>query len=414
MQAHYSSYLKRWLAHIHYLAVEIGPRGPTTEGERRGAEYCQQVLAGLGLPARLEPFAGAWTIFRPHVFFALAMLAAFALYPLGGRVSAGLAALLSAAALVSELMELSFAGNPLRWLVRKAPSQNAVAVLSPAGEHHQDLVLVGHVDTQRTPVFFRTPGWVSVYQGFTTVAFVLFAAQVLLYLLGTLTQWPWIWPASIPCALCALTMIVFFLHADRTPFTAGANDNATAAGLVLALAEALYAEPPQHTRVWLVCTGCEETQHYGAIDFYRRHRDELVRPVSVVLEMLGCAGPAWLTQEGIVVPFRADPALVALAEDLAREHPEWGAYPVQIKGGNTEMADALRAGIPAIAILGQEPDGTVPYWHQVGDTVDKLDPRVMARAYGFVWAFVQALDARAQAGVAAERNRSGQTQHSKE
>ena len=38
-----------------------------------------------------------------------------------------------------------------------------------------------------------------------------------------------------------------------------------------------------------------------------------------------------------------------------------------------EMADALRAGIPAITISGQGPDGEMPYWHQVEDTVDKLD-----------------------------------------
>jgi hypothetical protein len=398
MQPHNRPYLDRWLAHVRYLAETIGARGPTTDGERRGSEYCRQTLADLGLPARLEGFAGAWSIFRPHVYFALAMLLAFALYPLGGRVGAGVAAALASTALVSELLELSFVGNPLRWLVRKGPSQNAVATLDPAGEHRQDLVLLGHVDTQRTPIFFRTPRWVSVYQNYTTVAFVLFAAQVVLYWLGTVTQWAWIWPASIPCALCALTMVAFFYHADRTPFTAGANDNATAAGLLLALAEHLRAEPLQHTRVWFACTGCEETQHYGAIDFYRRHRGELLRPTSVVFELYGCDGPAWLTQEGIVVPFHADPALVALAEELSGAHPEWGAYPVQIRGGNTEMADALRAGIPAITLTGQGPHGEMPYWHQAADTFDKLDPQVMERAYAFAWAFIRALDAHAQHG----------------
>lgn len=51
------------------------------------------------------------------------------------------------------------------------------------------------------------------------------------------------------------------IEADRTPFTAGANDNASAVGLVLTLAEALVKQPLQHTRVWLACTGCEEVQH---------------------------------------------------------------------------------------------------------------------------------------------------------
>jgi hypothetical protein len=394
MKPNHELHVERWLQHVRSLAQEIGPRGSTTEGERQGSAYCQEVLTGLGLEARTEPFVGARSIFVPHVLFAGAMLFACIVYPFAGRTSALLAALLSIVALASELMELSFRDNPLRRLAPKGPSQNVVATVSPAGEHRRDLVLIGHVDSQRTPIFFSTPRWVSVYQGFTTLAFVVFAAQVVLYGLGAVTLWPWIWPASIPCALCAIVMAAFFIHADRTPYTAGANDNATGAGLLLALAEHLQAEPLQHTRVWLACTGCEETQHYGAIDFFRRHGAQLEQGTAIVFETLGCAGPSWLTREGIVIPFYADRGLVALAEGLAAEHPQWGAYPVVIVGGNTEMADALRAGIPAITISGQGPDGEMPYWHQVGDTVEVLDPEVMGRAYAFAWALIRALDTR--------------------
>jgi hypothetical protein len=114
--------------------------------------------------------------------------------------------------------------------------------------------------------------------------------------------------------------------------------------------------------------------------------------VALVFEMLGCAGPAWLTQEGIVIPFHSDAGLVSLAERLAADHPEWKAHASQIKGGNTEMADALRVGIPAITIIGMGANGEMPYWHQVEDTFDKMDPEVMERAYGFIGAFIQALD----------------------
>lgn len=59
------------------------------------------------------------------------------------------------------------------------------------------------------------------------------------------------------------------------------------------------------------------------------------------------------------------------------------------------MADALRVGIPAITFIGMGPRGESPYWHQVEDTFDKMDPEVMERAYAFIWAFAQALDTRA-------------------
>ncbi len=73
-------------------------------------------------------------------------------------------------------------------------------------------------------------------------------------------------------------------------------------------------------------------------------------------------------------------------------HPEWGAYATHISGGNTEMADALRNKIPAITLTGMTRRGHAPYWHQVGDTYDKIDGRVLNRAYAFTWAYLHLLD----------------------
>jgi len=381
-----------WLEHIRVLSVEIGPRGSTTDGERKGSEYCRQTLERIGLSPQVEPFKSARSIFQPHLFASIAMLAAFAIYPLFGRASAAFAALLTAITLASDLLELSFRDNLIRRLVSKGPSQNIVAIFHPASEPLHDLILMGHVDSQRTPIIFTSKAWLATYQNFTTVAFVGFAVQVLLYILGAVTQWSWIWPLSAISALCAVLLAAMCLQADSTPFTRGANDNATAAGLVLTLAEQMKTEPLIHTRIWLVCTGCEEAQHYGAIDFFRRHKTELQHPKALVFEMLGCGGPAWLIREGIIVPFHADQGLVRLAEQISTDHPELDGYPTHITGGNTEMADALRLGIPAITITGLGPQGEAPYWHQVEDTFDKMDKNALTRNYAFVWNMVQALD----------------------
>ena len=128
------------------------------------------------------------------------------------------------------------------------------------------------------------------------------------------------------------------------------------------------------------------------IDWYRRHRSELKNPKAIIFEMLGCAGPAWGTREGIIVPFRSDPELVSMAERLAAAHPEWGAYGCKISGGNSELADAVRSKVPGITIWGIGPDGQAPHWHQRGDTFDKMNPDVMQRAWELTWALVQELD----------------------
>jgi hypothetical protein len=128
------------------------------------------------------------------------------------------------------------------------------------------------------------------------------------------------------------------------------------------------------------------------IDFYRRHRKELKDPKAVVFEMLGCAGPTWLTKEGIIVPFKADPDLVAMAEKLSADHPEWKARASQVSGGNTEMADAVRFTVPAITIFGLNQQGIAPYWHQKADTFDKMDPDVMERTWALTTALIHQID----------------------
>jgi hypothetical protein len=141
-----------------------------------------------------------------------------------------------------------------------------------------------------------------------------------------------------------------------------------------------------------VCTGCEEVQHYGAIDFFRRHRPEMKSPSALVFELLGCAGPGYLTTEGIIIPFHSDPDLRARCERLSRQNPEWGAYPVKISGGNSELADCVRAKAPAITLFGLTRGGEAPYWHQVDDTADKIDAHVLEHVSAMVHALITEID----------------------
>lgn len=381
-----------WLERIRILSEEIGPRGPTREGERKAAEFAEAEFQKMGLRPVMESFKSARSIFQPHLIGSLGMLIAFIIFPLGGIATAVFAALLSILVLATELMELGFQNNLYRLILPKGESQNVHAVIPPSGEHTGDLVIVGHLDSQRTPFIFRSPKHVKFYDNFVTVVFITFILQVVLYSLSIFFPWSWVWHATLPTAMCSILLAAICIEADATPFTAGANDNATAAGMVLTLAEQFARNPLEHTRMWAVCTGCEEVQHYGMIDFYRRHLGDLKNPKTLVFEMLGCAGPAWLTREGIIVPFKADPGLVGIVEGLANEHPEWGAYPAKISGGNTEMADAVRNKIPAIALFGMTPEGVAPYWHQKADTFDKMDPEVMERTWEFTRALIREID----------------------
>ncbi len=105
---------------------------------------------------------------------------------------------------------------------------------------------MGYVDTQRTS---SSPRWVSIYSGFTAVAFAGFLWQAADFILAAVFAWPWSWLAAVPSAVCAALLTALCIEAESTPFTAGANDNASGAGMVLSLARHLAREPLEHTRV---------------------------------------------------------------------------------------------------------------------------------------------------------------------
>src|SRR3989304_10540588 len=85
------TYTSRCLEHVRYLAETIGPRGSGTAQEAEAAEYAARTLAGLGLEAKVQPFASAISAWRPFALAVILALLALAFYPLGGRVTAALA-----------------------------------------------------------------------------------------------------------------------------------------------------------------------------------------------------------------------------------------------------------------------------------------------------------------------------------
>jgi hypothetical protein len=405
MRDDHKRHIAAWTEHIRVLADEIGPRGSATGDERRAAEYAQEHFASLGYKAQMERFISARSSYQVHTLVGLGIFVAFVVYPLAGRVSAGAAALLAFVAIASESLEMLFRDNPARRLIAKGPSQNVIATLPPAQDHKRDLILMGHIDSHHASFIFSTTRRTDFWRVFGPVAYFSFCWAVLVYSVGTVTQSPWVWPASLVSGVCAVILIVMCVQGDLSPYSPGANDNATGAALVLALAGHLRSEPLEHTRVWLVCSGCEEVKHYGAIDFYERHHTEFHNPAALVFETMGVDGPAWVEREFILPPFpyEADPDLCSIARQIADESPELRANPTRVVGAHTEMADALRLGIPAITFIGIGPDG-VPigyqgpelYWHRIDDTYDKIDHEVLNRAYAFTWAFIQALDRRAE------------------
>ncbi len=170
---------ERALKHVRVLAVDIGPRPSTYAGERRAAEYALAVLTRAGLVTpHLEGFTSGRSTYRPYTWAFVAGLLGHALAGLGPlpnpllegegtshtltsqvRVREGVAAVLNALGAWAFFREATLRDPWGRRLSLRGPSHNVVGLVKPRGEVRRRVVLFGHLDTHRTPVFYSSARW---------------------------------------------------------------------------------------------------------------------------------------------------------------------------------------------------------------------------------------------------------------
>jgi hypothetical protein len=269
-------------------------------------------------------------------------------------------------------------------------------VAAPSGETRQTVVVSGHVDTHRTALAMQSPGLWRVFRVLTTLVSVGYVALVAMFVWGIFTPDPLPRTLALYLALLVIVGLVFTLQPDFTPFVRGANDNASGAAAVLALAERLKAEPLRQTAVVLLNTGCEEVGCFGIIDFIRRHRDGAAKDARyLVLDNIAGRGSGvnYVLDETLLLPVKSDAGLVALAERVAKANPELGAKPWHYRGLTSELAVATVHGVKALGLLNFDPQtGMPPNFHTARDTLSNIDAAVLERSEQFAWAILREID----------------------
>jgi hypothetical protein len=375
------------LAHVRYLSEMIGGRGSCTPSERLAAEYAADQMRALGLvDVRLEPYAGAPSTYRPYVLaFGAALLGTLGAWLIPGRGMLAAAALLNACGAWGMLAESDFAASWMSWLLPKAPSQNAVGIIPASGSVRQRVVLCAHLDTHRTPVFYASPTWQALFSLLVSAAFVSMLAGGLVYGIGAIFGGQWSrWVGLLAAAVQAFA-IGLCLHADFTPFSPGANDDASGVGVILELAVGLQRAPLSHTEVWLAFTGCEESASYGMRAFLEAHANQLgATAVYIILDEVGLSRFKVMTSDGLILRHQTHPQALALARRAAAAQPEL-AVREQTGRAYTDALVATRRGLVALT-LSADPDparGEVSRWHQIADTVAHLQVQALANASAF-------------------------------
>jgi hypothetical protein len=233
---------------------------------------------------------------------------------------------------------------PVRRLTIARATQN---VVSPpparAGERPVTLVLTAATDLRRRGWAARLPGGVRRW---ALAALLAVLACALARLLGA--DGPLLGVVQLPPTLVLLVAIVALL--DSAGAAPQGDDSAVRA--VLAVTDALDADPPRRLDVALVLAGAGGADHAGLRAWLRARRRRGLRPrqVAVVaIEPCPAGPPVWWTADGLVVPARLHPQLQSAARAAAAARPELGARAV--RGSDATAAAAARAGRwPAIAL----------------------------------------------------------------
>ena len=274
--------------------------------------------------------------------------------------------------------EDSLRRRPLSRLLARRGSQNLVATIEPSGQLDRTACLVCHLDTSRSGLIFhpRALPWLHRVIGVQAAAMGVSAAAPLLerHRPGRL---------AVRGARAILVGVLALLAERelRGVDVPGANDNASGVATVATLAGELADAPLTSTRVICLFTGCEESGLLGSDAFLSsRAAPDWRRWLFLNFDGVGAPAPLrYLRREGILRKSSADEALVRVAAGIAFRRPELGLEGTDHNAGLTyDVTPVLVRGGRALTISAQ--GDTIPNYHSPADTIENLDPGVLARA----------------------------------
>jgi hypothetical protein len=385
--------------------TQWGDRGAATEREYRAAEYLVGELQGLGLSAEVEGFWGyrsSGLRLLLHVVCAGVGMGLIWIWP-----AATIA--LGTIAFVSLFVEDTTRGTLLSWLIPRSRSANVVArIVARDGKARQRLVLMAHYDSQRTGRMWtdasqraalrrsaRMPAALKSPFSFISLAMLMEIGLGVGMVCGIVRLMP---------ILCGALLLAFvytaFLLLDwaKGPYVPGASDNGSGVAAVLSLAEMWLAEPVGDVEVMLLFTSCEETGLTGSAAWADRHAKEnaALPTVFVNVDGLGFGPPKYLVREVPVMGLHTVAYPTEMIEACRRAVETSGgvAAQPQTMTGSTDGLALLVRGLKGITILGCHEDGYMPNYHQLTDTVERLDFESAWKGTEFVWEVVRELAAR--------------------
>jgi len=341
------------IEHIRHFAVEIGARGSTTPQERIAAEYCLQHFKSLGIESEIQEFNSPKTGWRQHSVAAALGLFSIGLSWFGGKPGSILSTAIMILTTCSVILELYFISNLLRLFMPKGKSQNVLARIKPRKEMRKQVLVVSHIDSHRTPWVFSTKNRLLLLRIITTLGTISFFLSIFIFFIISFIDIEFIrWGLLLLIPIFVVLFVITF-QADKTPFTNGANDNASGAAIILEIASKITQEPLNNIEVWILCTGCEEVGSYGIQAFIKEYKPVLKNFWGINIDNVGGkgVGVCFTSSEGMIYRVKPSKELIELANQIKSGRTDCDVYSLPFNILHSDGTCMMVNGIPTISFV---------------------------------------------------------------
>ncbi|MFW9999227.1 MAG: M28 family metallopeptidase [Candidatus Hodarchaeota archaeon] len=280
-------------------------------------------------------------------------------------------------------------------LFRKKTSQNVIGKFKSEGELDRIITFSSHMDTAIEFKLMKILGWKFIPIAFGVIFLILFwlilsILHLAFILIGFINLKAiflniMIWTLIIGSPF--IILLYFFVPlGDKGNVVPGAADNLSSCSVILGLGRYLKRNReviPPNTEIRLISFGCEEVGLRGSYRYVEAHYEELKKYNTLIVNMDGLEKPdhiyiiefepttrTWHSKEVIQKLSRAAEMVNVKAKKMGSRRLEKALG--RLTGGS-DAAAFSKAGIKAGFINAADWKNRSSYYHQSGDTLDKIE-----------------------------------------
>jgi len=378
---------------LHKIVEEIGERLPSSDGERKTANFIINKLKEFGLEPIVQNFK---TPKSPYEIFQFVYFVQFLISISFFNFNIYLKIFLIAIQLFIAYFfyrEFTFQHTFLFPFFQSFYSKNIIVKFNSNKKSKERIIITAHIDSATASFLFnkRIVKYLPHQIKFTMFSFVF------IFLISIISLYYSNWVIKFLYKFFSIFFGIGFIVSFYSEYiakpTKGANDNGSSVAILLGLAESFSNAKMSDKEVWLVFTGAEEAGCIGIYEFLKSYKEELkdkdIKTYFITLDCTGVGIPTIVRSEGMLKRYKSSQFLLNRIEETASR----AGIKYQVKDlpvGYTEMEVAINFGFEAITIgAAFENPKEVPNWHQESDRIEFVNSKTLYNIYKILESYIK-------------------------